>query len=226
MLSLEETLRLNNEAVALFNTNEPLRAFEKLHSSLLGARSLILQTTSLGINHHNPNRPNLLQFGEESPRIQSEDQNGYFLFLRALAFRESEEQRGSRQALCVYSAGILFNLAILYHRRWMNDGSSSILDKAAVLYRSILNILHGNFGRPQLDPTALLLTYVTYNNLVQIELENGMVENVNLGLSGMTQILHDAELTLLTMMSEREAEGVFSNVYSATRSSLTTAHAA
>lgn len=107
----------------------------------------------------------------------------------------------------------------------MNDGSSSILDKAAVLYRSILNILRGNFGS-QVDPTALLLAYVTYNNLVQIELENGMVENVNQGLSEMTQILDAAELTLLTMLSEREAEGVFSNVYSATRSSLTTAHAA
>ncbi|KAL3929722.1 MAG: hypothetical protein SGBAC_012088 [Bacillariaceae sp.] len=225
MLSLEEILSLNNEAVALFNAYEPLRAFEKLHSSLLGARSLILQTTPLGINHNNPNGSNLLQNGEESPRIQSEDRNGYFLFLRALAFREPEERQGSRQALCVYSAGILFNLAILYHRRWMNDGSSSILDKAAVLYRSILNILRGNFGS-QVDPTALLLAYVTYNNLVQIELENGMVENVNQGLSEMTQILDAAELTLLTMLSEREAEGVFSNVYSATRSSLTTAHAA
>lgn len=209
MLSLDETLRLNSEGAALFNADEPSAAVEKLHSSLLGARSLIHQTTPGG---GNPNGPCLLHSDDESPRYgcSGKDKNGFFLFFRALTFKEPEEQ-GSTPELSVYCAGILFNLAIVHHKHGMKDGSSVLLDKATFFYRTVLEILQGNIGL-QHHPTFLLLAFATHNNLVQIELENGVVENVNQRLQYMTRLLHAAQRTLLTAISESEVEGLFSNI--------------
>mmetsp|Transcript_5912 Transcript_5912/g.14020 ORF Transcript_5912/g.14020 Transcript_5912/m.14020 type:complete len:230 (-) Transcript_5912:68-757(-) len=220
MISLNETLRLNNEGVALFNADEPSRAAEKLHSSLMGARSLIHRQ---GINSGNPTDEKcLLQCYEESRKHAScsKDGNGYFLFLRALVFREPEPQastdEASTQALSVCCAGILFNLAVLHHKYWLKDGSSAYLDDAAVFYRTVLQIIKGNnVGLQQRNPTLLLLAYATHNNLAQIELEKGMVQRVNQRLHYMTGFLHTTKSTLLLTLSEREVEGLLSNVLSA-----------
>mmetsp|Transcript_5913 Transcript_5913/g.14021 ORF Transcript_5913/g.14021 Transcript_5913/m.14021 type:complete len:225 (-) Transcript_5913:72-746(-) len=215
MISLNETLRLNNEGVALFNADEPSRAAEKLHSSLMAARSLIHRQ---GVISGNPTDGKCLlqhECYEESRKHAccSKDGNGYFLFLRALVFREPEPQ-ASTQALSVYCAGILFNLAILHHKHWLKDGSSVYLDDAAVFYRTVLQIVKGNDGL-QHNPTLLLLAYTTHNNLAQIELEKGMVQRVNQRLHYMTGFLHTTKSTLLLTLSEREVEGLLSNVLSA-----------
>ncbi|CAJ1945985.1 unnamed protein product [Cylindrotheca closterium] len=225
MLSLDETLRLNNEGVALFRANEPSRAAEKLHSSLIGARSLIHRGTAAA---DHPNAPDLLQsYCEESQHHDccSKDRNEFFLFLRAFAFRGVPEQQGgsTQAALCVYSAGILFNLAILHHKHWMKDGSPAFLDKAVVFYHTVLQIIQAN-GAYEHIPTLLLLVLVTCNNLAQIELEKGMVENVNQHLRYMTGILYTRKRTLLMTLTRIEVEGLLSNVLSGGR--LSTALAA
>ncbi|CAJ1945986.1 unnamed protein product [Cylindrotheca closterium] len=227
MLSLDETLRLNNEGVALFQANEPSRAAEKLHSSLIGARSLIHRRAQADQEiSSNPNAPHLLQCCATSRTRAccSKDRNEFFLYLRAFAFREEPEGEGrSMQALSVYSAGILFNLAILYHTRWMKNGSPSLLDKAAVFYSTLLQIIQANDGFEH-NPELLLLAFVTCNNLAQIELERGMVEDFNQHLRYMTRILYTTKRTLVVTLPTREFEGLFSNTLSAGR--LSTAAAA
>ena len=230
MLSLDETLRLNNEGVALFHANEIARAAEKLHSSFLGARSLINRGTAAQGISSIPNWPYNLKCCEESRNhtFCSNDRNEFFLCFRAFSFRGElgrEQEGGSTQALSVYCAGILFNLAILHHKHGMNDGSPAFLDKAAAFYRTALEIIEANTDLFEQDPTLLLLAFITHNNLAQLELENGMVDKVNQRLHCMAGILYKRKRTILMALSNKmEVKGLVSNILGAGR--LNTAQAA
>ena len=210
MLSLYETLRLNNEGAALYNANEPTRAAEKLHTSLLGARSLIQHryaTAHQAVRCY-PNTSSPLEYC-------GKDRNGFFLYLRAMIFKEPVSTEKSMIAPSpVYFAGILFNLAILHHQHWTRVGSSVVLNKATVFYQAVLEILQGA-GDLRNDSTAVLLAFVANNNLAQIELEMGDVHSFNQRLQYIHQFFYSSHTDFRNTLSESEIKGLLSNVLAA-----------
>lgn len=210
-MSLHEALELNNEGVALFNAGEPSRAIEKLQSSLLQARSLIQIPSSEGID---PGTDAIcLLSGSQYVQINSiKDRNEYFICLRALAFKEPDSGERSLQALPVYCAAILFNLAILHHKHWMENGSSTLVSKAEAFYEAVLQIIQVSQVQ---NSTCLFLTLGALNNLAQIDLEKGLVTRFNQRLQYMSVLFQDMSMVLVSALSKQEIGGFLSNILSA-----------
>jgi len=193
MLSLHETLRLNNEGTALYNANEPSRAGQKLHTSLLGARSLIQQShppsADQGSTRCYPDRLS------ETERC-FKDRNGFFLYLRSMVFEEPDSKETSLETLSpVYYAGIVFNLPILHHKHWTEVGSSVFLNKAVVFYQAVLEIIQKTTGHGFYNnPTSMLLVFAANNNLAQIELKRGRVKSFNRRLQYISQFLYSSRV--------------------------------
>jgi hypothetical protein len=212
MISLHETLKLNNEAVALFNSNEPIRAARNYYKSLCIARELMMSvhqqphpksirnaSTKLGCCHSSPPDDN-----------QREPQDSFFLYQNALIFQESSCSQ-TQEALAVYCAGILFNTGLLHHKSGLANGKAGSMFRAQQLYESSLELLGGIDLSFYNTTTTLLIVISCTNNLAQIELEKGMFQEVSQRFHIIMSILQGSEEAQCKLFTVQELQGLLSN---------------
>ena len=104
----------------------------------------------------------------------------------------------------VYSAAVIFNLALAHHIQGSKDKKAQ--DKAERLYTTILKLLDERVGHIQ---SALMLKLACINNLAHIRTENGVFDEARDGASQLSTLLKTTDETLF---EAAEVQGLLMSV--------------
>jgi hypothetical protein len=194
---LETALQLNNEGVSLLLQNEDVAAVHHLTEALTmvkQALGLLQQPCTIGLEEESSESlvVVLLPSEEEEelrmvhdsiytiPDFTSNDDcfiyNGAIVFSSSSSSTTTTPIRSQEQDLNVYSACIILNIAMIYHRQGLLCGNKRrvCLEKADLMYDMVLRLLLGdNEGGGGGGGTALLVQLASLNNRSLIRLEQG-----------------------------------------------------
>ena len=100
---------------------------------------------------------------------------------------------GSHLVVQVYSAAVIFNLALAHHRQGIR-GNTTCRQKAVKLYDMVLRILDDSL----IDfRTAVMVKLATINNLAQIQFATGDYQKARTGLSYLPGFIRHARVDVL-----------------------------
>ncbi|CAJ1931297.1 unnamed protein product [Cylindrotheca closterium] len=219
MMSLQETLNLNNKAVALYHSNDIGGAAKTYYASLCLAKELLQSTAPLqeSVNHRAPTpfATTLPQHEcfHTSTEVSSSIpmQEKFFVYQSALVLQEAPSFVGVEhrvQSMNIYCAGILFNTAILHHQKSIKTGISAFMHRAEQLYQASLQLI---VGLPRSNDTVALIAFAATNNLAQIEFEKGLVMQASERLRFLVHLLRSSENTAARVFAVDEFHGMLSN---------------
>lgn len=137
---------------------------------------------------------------------QLQDPN-YFIYTKVLQIIPSSIPDPNN--LPIFSACIIFNLALAYHRRGTTAGHVSCMNKAENLYNMITRLLQTTME----NDIAVFLGMIAVNNLSHIHYEQGRYEESKEGLgwlsslirqvgqapNGLSTMLENSDLTMLLL---------------------------
>jgi hypothetical protein len=144
--------------------------------------------------------------------MQKEDDLS-FLYCNAMTLSPKSPQQQSRQAalwtmqdedqymLRVYAASIVFNLALVYHRRGRHNLKQIFFQKALTMYDMVRKLLvseHGLIGacNKSSTGTSLLLLVAAVNNASQIRFDQGDYAQAQEDLQWMGGLFHRYSVTV------------------------------
>jgi hypothetical protein len=160
----QKALRLNNEGVMLLLLeNREHQAMTCLMQSLNMVKHLLATTTSDDSrSSSNPfNKAQNIQLTAHSLPNLLQDSNG-FIYCSLLAFSlEEAETVPSEDTLQIYSAVIILNIALAYHRKGVS-GNVACLAKAEKMYVMVTKLLSGCENNQGI---ALVAKLASINNL-------------------------------------------------------------
>lgn len=216
MISLQETLKLNNQAVALFNSNEMTQAASQYYKSLCIARQLmntIPQQTScsgsINTNQSTNGKSGCFRASSRGSSSQKDTYDKYFLYQRAIIFEDANTSISAR-TLTVYCAGILFNTALLHHQSALASGRSCSLFRAEQLYEASLQLL-GGMELSLFDKSIRFIAIASTNNLALIKFEKGLLPDASQNFHFLSSLLHGFYEDQDAMITAQEVQGFQSN---------------
>ncbi|CAJ1937690.1 unnamed protein product [Cylindrotheca closterium] len=112
------------------------------------------------------------------------------IFFRQAIMIPSDGDDTTKLDLHVYSAAVIFNLALAHHIQ----GSKNSRNKAHKLYATIMKLLDERVGHMQ---SALLLKLACINNMAHIRFESGEFDRVQDGLGELSALLKTTDEVLL-----------------------------
>lgn len=134
-----------------------------------------------------------------------------FVYRSALVLPE-KPLTPNEASLQVYTAVVVFNLALTHHHIGMMTGRSGSFVKAEKLYATSTKILH--FQNPlSLNETTCLIFLAANNNLAQIALEKGMIITTNSRLLVLSQVLRRFSDKHREAFTSQELNGIQSNTF-------------
>jgi hypothetical protein len=185
MNALDQVIQLNNEGVNLLSAGADRQAVMTLTRSLTFVQQLsepkalpvpnnpAVPSNSLGSSESSDRFTNAGPFscGErvtalpsQAPLVNLQD-SCYFIYNKAVTISPDAQRDASSTP--VFSACVIFNLALAYHRRGMNQKSqnkNANIEKAERLYEMICKLVQGSMS----DDTAVFVGMVAINNLSYI----------------------------------------------------------
>ena len=219
MTSLHDTLKLNNEAVALYHSNDTNSAARAYYQSLCSVNRLLKECHG---------QEQIIQNGGDATNIPQHEclhtfaprsydnattavqNNEPFVYQGALILQECPSSlQNNIFAMTIYSAGILFNTAVLHHQEAIKTGSSSSMDRAIQLYEASLNLI-GHL-RADTNNTVSLIAIAASNNLAQLELVKGLLPQACKRLRFLKTLLHGLQPIVTEMFTMDEFHGMLSN---------------
>ncbi|KAL3938257.1 MAG: hypothetical protein SGBAC_006799 [Bacillariaceae sp.] len=225
---VEETLRSNNDGVAHAASNQTNQAAGEFCKSLRIAQHILSssleytdwQATSAGgtMNMHPRNgmENGCNHHTTQTTRSVKGSASSFFVYQKALLLESSTASAGMTnenlgRRLCTYSAATCYNLALLYHQEGLTTGKSKFIDKAENLYSACMRILHdGNLS--WLNPTTLLITIAASNNLAEIEISRGMVQQASSHIHLLEWLVYECRVVDLQLLSPEELHGLLGNL--------------
>ena len=103
-----------------------------------------------------------------------------------------DEENSSPLDVYVYSAAVIFNLALAHHIQGAKNTNAR--NKAEKLYATIMKLLDERVGHMQ---SALLLKLYCINNMAHIRFENGAYDQIQDGLGELSTLLKSTDECLL-----------------------------
>ncbi|KAL3935769.1 MAG: hypothetical protein SGBAC_008782 [Bacillariaceae sp.] len=216
MISLQDALKLNNQAVALYHSNDLLEAAKTFYASLSVVNVLLKGSTldDYELAADTPPQNECIHYAS-APQASgaTATRNDLFVYQSALVLPESPLPLQETQGMTFYCAVILFNTAVLHHQEGMRTGSSVSMDRATKLYQASLHLVW------KIDPatnnTLSLIILAAWNNLVQIEFEYGLVNQAGTRLQVLKTLLQSLKDILPQVFTVDEFEGMLLNTLSA-----------
>jgi hypothetical protein len=112
--------------------------------------------------------------------------------------------------LQIYSAAVIFNLALAVHREGNTIGNaSSSMAKAQKLYLMVLKVLNNQYMN---NRVAVIVKLAAINNLSQIRFDCGEYELAREGLAHLSAFMRTSGNTSDAMLEEPKIQGLLMNV--------------
>ncbi|CAJ1947951.1 unnamed protein product [Cylindrotheca closterium] len=221
MISLQDTLQLNNQAVALYQLDDLPLAAKALYESLRVLKQLMkgyyLDDDVIAAAMNTAPQHECLHTTAPKARCDASTQNEPFVYQSALILQESpasSTQDMTQAKMTIYCAGVAFNTAILHHQQAFKTGRSASLHRAAKLYECCLQLV-GQFIHAGSNNTVSLITMAATNNLAQIELEKGLLGQACRRLQFLKALIQSLQHTATRMFTVDELQSMISNTLSA-----------
>jgi len=185
MESLQCALRLNNEGVSLMEANKDQRAVQILTKSLNLVKAALAETVDeadidpVAIFHNDTYRYPLI------PDSIDNDITKSFVYSNAVIFATENESPISAANIHCYSAVIILNIGLLYHRQGILGNPACFL-KAKKMYEMIINFVG---GKRYNQGTALLVKLAAVNNLSQVLWDYGAYESSQKGFQFLASLI-------------------------------------
>jgi hypothetical protein len=188
MESLQCALRLNNEGVSLMAANKDQQAVQILTKSLnlvkqvLDALSETLDEADIDpvvIFHNDTHRYPLIPDSVDNAITKS------FVYSNAVIFAPENDSPISEANIHCYSAVIILNIGLLYHRQGILGNPACFL-KAKKMYEMIINFVGGHRYN---QGTALLVKLAAVNNLSQVLWDFGAYESSQKGFQFLASLI-------------------------------------
>lgn len=191
--SMEAAVDLNNESAALLCSGEDGKAVARLSRSLTSMRQLIARHSRTGRQCPTPGDASargsdLIPVIPSSLQVPALRDSDYFIYSRCMEV-PSFHQR-SHKHVSLYSACIVLNLALAYHRLGIK-GHRCSLSKAERMYYMALQLLSGPSASSNSE-TALSMRVFAVNNLVQVHQEQCQYNKAQAGVKHLSALLNEA----------------------------------
>jgi hypothetical protein len=177
----EHPIRLNNEGIAFMAKEKDEEAIDCLLRSIkLMKKELIMKASTMDeVQDHNQSTSSDALVRDQGNdhstfTVPGMDDGQNCIFAEAITFPQEFEIVPDEQDIQVYSAAIIFNLALVFHAKGKRggEGNSSFLIRAEKLYVMVLKVITCTVhARP--NRTSVLVKLGSINNLSQIRYERG-----------------------------------------------------
>jgi hypothetical protein len=215
MNSIEHVIQFNNEGASFLGAGEDKRAFVSLSQALVmiqrmsepAVHSLPIDIStsppaSSKSTEQLPGIEKAVAIASQQPLLNLQD-SSYFIYNRPVAI--SPEAPRNHEALSMYSACVILNLALAYHRQGIR-GNQFCTQKAERLYEMITVLLR---ECPMDDDTSVFIRLVAINNVSHIHYEQlqfkqtreelGFLSLLIRQLGAKRALIHQADLDLLLL---------------------------
>ncbi len=203
MSLFEQAAQLNNQGVIALIEGDDSFAIESMTKSIkMMKQELAKPTMASDIKSTTATEgPELKTV--EIPDMESSDEN-HEIFNQAIHIPVNGDE--SDLDIHVYSAAVIFNLALAHHRLGMQVGNEAYQQKALKLYTMVLRVLDDSLIEFR---TAIMVKLATINNLTQIRFAKGDYEEAREGLDHLAGFLRVANGEVL---AEPQVAGLLMNV--------------
>mmetsp|Transcript_20281 Transcript_20281/g.49726 ORF Transcript_20281/g.49726 Transcript_20281/m.49726 type:complete len:216 (-) Transcript_20281:236-883(-) len=184
-----EAARLNNEGVTALVEGDEGTSINLLMSTVKMMKQYIAapeQAAALGSS----SRESSSCFRTFSTVEVSQAEFEEHIYFRQAITMPTDEDVSSPLDVYVYSAAVIFNLALAHHIQ----GNKNARNKAEKLYATIMKLLDDRVGHMQ---SALLLKLACINNMAHIRFENGEFDQVQDGIGQLSALLKTTDEGLL-----------------------------
>jgi hypothetical protein len=111
--------------------------------------------------------------------------------------------------LQIYSAAVIFNLALAVHREGNTIGNALSMAKAQKLYLMVLKVLNNQYMN---NRVAVIVKLAAINNLSQVRFDCGEYELAREGLHHLSAFMRTSGNTSDAMLEEPKIQGLLMNV--------------
>jgi hypothetical protein len=229
---IDSAIRLNNEGVSLLVAGDDQAAAVALSHALSFVKGLLsLSLTrscdlrdplpaSFGSSNDNKlsscsstmevceHEHELIHSRKPLPCLQ--DVN-FFIYNHTVSI--SSDSPLTNEMLPIYSACVILNLALAYHRRGKQAHSIPCMLKAEKMYATIEKLLKNGMNN---NATATVLRIAATNNLSQIRFQRGEYERAREGIEFLAYLIRDVG-SVRALLSDEELNGLLCNVVLFTR---------
>jgi tetratricopeptide (TPR) repeat protein len=161
MYSIERACSLNNQGVDLLVTGDSSGAMH----SLKMAMDIIKEAMIDGLDH--ASKEVALPISESPLTVPGLQGTPCYVYDHGIMIaRTTTTKETSDEMLSLYSAIVLFNMALTCHHEGRLGRDLLALKRASLLYNMTVQILNGNIARD--DTSAAILTLLALNNKAQI----------------------------------------------------------
>ena len=200
-----EAARLNNEGINALVEGDDKTAIDVLTRSIkLMKQELSKPGTSL-----KDFKPSNLDNDCTNSTIEVPGFHGAqesFIFSGAITIPETGEH--DEQDIHVYSAVVIFNLALAHHRQALAlSCKSTYMTKAEKLYGMVLKLLDDCVNR-----AAVIVKLASINNLAQIRFDSGDYEHARHSLEHISSFMRSSAAANHAMFEEPEIQSLLMNV--------------
>jgi hypothetical protein len=226
MDAIHSAIRMNNEGVALLVAGDDQAAALALSNALSFVKGLF---SSLTRPCDHLEGPLLAPFGStyvsklsacsstmevcgNSMRVHSmtslpclQDVN-FFICNHAMSI--SSDSPLTEEMLPIYSACVILNLGLAYHRRGRQAHSTRCMLKAEKMYATIEKLLRGIND----NATAKILRIAATNNLSQIRYQRGEYERAREDIIYLAHLIQDVA-SVRALLGDEELNGLLCNVF-------------
>ena len=214
MDDLTEALHMNNRGVKLLINGDDRAAVSVLGESLSVVKKF------LALNGDRPSvrdrdGPCCLGWLSSFPTVvplpnwrRSPEQN--FICDNVVIFNTDAPWQEEEGMIQLYTACIILNLGITFHRRGVLDGNPQCMEKAEHFYGMICKLLQGISLHD--SATAMFLMLASTNNLSQIHYVQNRLEQAWQGLEHLSTLVYTAEYASCLLFNEHEWDGLVRNL--------------
>ena len=223
--AIAHAARLNSEGVLLMNEGADMESAKALTEALSIMQSQLAQQDSIAAApQQSPMSPlsssskPSIEFSSQGISLKSS--SSIFIFNRGIYFRlpcsspnklmmnPLVQQQEIKELVHVYCVAIIFNLALLYHKRALTHDNDNCYRKADDLYRKITLILGypnslettGTDCNPmRLSDSASIIMIAAINNMSQIRYERGHYDLAEDGIRALSHILQISSPSIATI---------------------------
>ena len=215
MQALHKAIALNNEATAMLlkSPDHEEVAVGTLTESLKQLKKILVSLPppppSQVSKAHQAALESYFHSSEDLPTLPVRSSFVYNKIFHVVSLEAAASTNLGQDTIQAYIALVIFNLALIHHRRGILHSTKECIAKSERLYKVCIRLLD---ALPTSHGTTLVLKLATLNNLSQIAVAMGNLQEAGHHLQTLSYLLSYDNECVLDMFTSQEWEGLLENV--------------